>query len=616
MRRDKEKPTYTVPGGRWRKDIRMAKDKKGDISEDIDIMKRLLKEQAVELERTREKLFLANQVKGEFLSHMSRELRMPLNNIIDYTNLLREEFPATFTEKQRNYLEQILNSSLRVRSMIDRILELCGVDIGMSRFLPERFDLRSVMSGILEGMREKGGIKEIDIDIDYQGGPELITADKNKFRFIVEELLTNAVKFSPSGSKITVNVRYTRNHDTNSESYLEISVNDQGTGICRDDISRIFSGFEQADTSYRKPGSLGLGLSLVKRMVELHGGKIWVESYPGEGSTFTFTLPKGGILPPGSATPRVLAAVAEAKLAQLFVHCLQEEGYEVDTASGGLEVLDKGLSSPPDLFLIDLELPVMNGRDVCIQLKSREQIKHIPVLIISHSPQLVKKFKMAKIGAEGYYAWPFDMTEFLAKVRSLIFQKLNYDYLRKSYEIAASQACTDPMTGLFNPRHLWRTFDRELERATRYGRLCSVMMIDIDYFKNYNDMHGHLQGDEVLKKTAEIFRQNIRNTDISVRYGGEEFLIVMPETGKDLAFVVGEKLRKAFQDFPFIHEETQPGGRLTISIGIATFPEDATDARALVDKADKALYRAKAEGRNRVKTWEESGEETAGSCAD
>jgi diguanylate cyclase (GGDEF)-like protein len=106
-----------------------------------------------------------------------------------------------------------------------------------------------------------------------------------------------------------------------------------------------------------------------------------------------------------------------------------------------------------------------------------------------------------------------------------------------------------------------------------------------------------------LKKAAEIFRQSIRNTDISVRYGGEEFLIIMPETGKDLARLVGEKLRKAFEDCPFPHEETQPGGRLTVSVGIATFPEDAEDARTLVDKADNALYRAKKQGRNRVVTW-------------
>jgi diguanylate cyclase (GGDEF)-like protein len=315
-------------------------------------------------------------------------------------------------------------------------------------------------------------------------------------------------------------------------------------------------------------------------------------------------LPKGGILPPESTTPRIITAFADPKLAQMHAHCLREEGYEIITASTGLDVLDKGFASLPDLFLIDDSLPGMSGNEVCRQLKSREQTKHIPVLIISTGPTPDKSSEVARIGADGFYTYPYNVTELLARIRTLIFQKLNYEYLRKSYEIAATQACTDPMTGLYNPRYLWHALERELERAGRYGRLCSVMMIDIDHFKNYNDMHGHLQGDEILKRAAEIFRQNIRTTDITVRYGGEEFLIMMPETGKELAHVVGEKLRKAFENYSFPHEESQPGGRLTVSIGIAMYPDDAADSRTLVDKADKALYRAKKSGRNRIVAWE------------
>ena len=150
--------------------------------------------------------------------------------------------------------------------------------------------------------------------------------------------------------------------------------------------------------------------------------------------------------------------------------------------------------------------------------------------------------------------------------------------------------------------------DRELERARRYNHFCSLAMIDIDNFKEYNDRHGHLQGDEVLKQAAEIFREQIRNSDIAARYGGEEFVVVMPETGKELALLVGEKLRRAFAEYPFPLQDTQPGGRLTISMGIATFPQDAACARELVDMADKALYLAKREGRNRVAVWDGGGE--------
>jgi len=176
-------------------------------------------------------------------------------------------------------------------------------------------------------------------------------------------------------------------------------------------------------------------------------------------------------------------------------------------------------------------------------------------------------------------------------------------FLKKSYDRAEAEAYTDPMTGLCNIRHFWQHLDRELERAQRYGHGCSIALIDIDFFKKYNDRYGHLQGDEVLREAAELLRQQIRNSDIAARYGGEEFVIIMPETGKELAMVVGEKLRKAFATFSFPLQETQPGGSLTISVGIATFPQDAKGARDLFDKADKALYRAKEEGRNRVVGW-------------
>jgi diguanylate cyclase (GGDEF)-like protein len=125
-------------------------------------------------------------------------------------------------------------------------------------------------------------------------------------------------------------------------------------------------------------------------------------------------------------------------------------------------------------------------------------------------------------------------------------------------------------------------------------------MIDIEFFKQYNNRHGHLRGDEVLKEVGGIFGASIRNSDIAARYGGEEFVVIMPETGRDLALIAGEKLRRAVADHPFPLQETQPGGVLTVSVGIATFPDDAATARELVDAADQALYRAKRRGRNRV----------------
>lgn len=572
--------------------------------QDRDLLERLVKERTEELERANERLFLANQVKEEFLAHISKEIRTPLNHIIDLSVLMMEGEMGGLTTEQKTGLESIIECGSRLRSIVDRILELSTIDIGMTRFLPERFNVPEALAGVMErtaALSEKHGVT---VDSRFADGLGTIVADEQKFSFVVEELLTNALKFSRRGSRIKVSARPVRS--AGHRDFLEIAVADQGLGIRKEDLERIFRGFEMASPSPFESGSLGLGLALVKRFVELHGGRIWAESSPGEGSTFTFILPKEGPLPGEGATPRVMIASHDAGFLQMLSHCLKEEGYLVATAATGLEVLNRGISQPPDLFLIDLPLPEMNGYDVCLRLKSHSGTKYVPILLAIPSTAHVEQVKGAQVGADGFFIKPPDIREILSKIRLMIAQKLNYEFLKRSYDIAVSQARTDSLTGLFNMRQLWEILDRELERSRRYSRSCSLAMIDIDFFKQFNDRHGHLQGDEVLKEAAELFREHIRNSDIAARYGGEEFVVIMPETGKELALLVGEKLRKAFAEHPF---PLQAGSseRLSISIGIATFPQDGTTPRELVETADRALYRAKEGGRNRVTAWEGKG---------
>jgi diguanylate cyclase (GGDEF)-like protein len=566
-------------------------------------LEHLVRERTDDLVRANERLLLANQVKDEFLAHMSKELRTPLNYIIDLAALMLEEAMGELNQEQRSCLDSIAESSRRLRSIVDKILELCNIDIGMTRFLPKRFPVAEILKKPLAGLHELFEDCDISVSLHYQEGLGDIVVDENKFCFILEELLTNAVKFSARGSCIRVMAREVRVEKIGRRKYLEIKVADQGPGIPKDDMERIFVGFEKGITISPENGSLGLGLALVKRFVELHGGRIWVDSNPGEGSTFTYILPMEGPLPTNAVPSRILVADGDPGVVQMLSHFLNEEGYEVITATDGLDAINKGTNSPPDLFIIALQLAEINGIDVCLRLKSHAGIKHVPVVIVASGPAQLENIKSAQVGADGFFTKPLDVKELLPKIKSLVTQKLNYEFLKRSYEIAVFQASTDPMTGLYNQRQLWLILDRELERARRYNHLCSLAMIDIDNFKDYNDRHGHLQGDEILKHAAEIFREQIRNSDIAARYGGEEFVVVMPETGKELALLVGDKLCRAFADYPFPLRETQPGGCLTISIGIATFPRDASGARELIDMADKALYLAKGEGKNRVKGW-------------
>ncbi|MFZ5515839.1 MAG: sensor domain-containing diguanylate cyclase [Candidatus Zhuqueibacterota bacterium] len=162
---------------------------------------------------------------------------------------------------------------------------------------------------------------------------------------------------------------------------------------------------------------------------------------------------------------------------------------------------------------------------------------------------------------------------------------------------------TDELTGLYNRRYFNQRYEREVLRAKRYKRPLSVIMVDIDYFKNYNDINGHILGDEVLKKVANSLESNLRKADIVARYGGEEFVILLPEIDKSQADQVAEKLRLAIEKGKFPREEYQPKGKVTISLGLATLPNDSSNSQELLECADRALYRAKANGRNCVATY-------------
>jgi len=160
----------------------------------------------------------------------------------------------------------------------------------------------------------------------------------------------------------------------------------------------------------------------------------------------------------------------------------------------------------------------------------------------------------------------------------------------------------DELTNLYNRRYFFERYERESYRAERYDRSLSLLMIDIDHFKNFNDSYGHLRGDRALRKVASTLESHLRRADVVARYGGEEFLILLPETEKKSAAIVGEKLREAVADIDFKDEDGGPPARLTITVGVANMPEDGTDPLGLLDLADKALYFGKAQGRNQVCT--------------
>lgn len=169
-----------------------------------------------------------------------------------------------------------------------------------------------------------------------------------------------------------------------------------------------------------------------------------------------------------------------------------------------------------------------------------------------------------------------------------------------TYEKTRELSIKDSLTGLYNRRYFFDYMEKEIERAKRSDRPLSLIMIDIDDFKKYNDTNGHLAGDAVLEKTAAVLGQHLRKGDVLARFGGEEFIALLPETGKDAAMSVAEKLRTSIDAMRFWGGELQPRGRVTITLGVATYPEDGNIANSLVSEADRRLYVGKARGKNQV----------------
>ncbi len=181
-----------------------------------------------------------------------------------------------------------------------------------------------------------------------------------------------------------------------------------------------------------------------------------------------------------------------------------------------------------------------------------------------------------------------------------LLKSQSYDQAENNLLLAEKQAITDGLTEIYNYRYFHHQLEREVKRAKRHWYKVSLIMIDVDHFKHYNDKNGHPAGDDVLRRIAEILKNTTRTSDVVARYGGEEFIVILPETPSSAAVKLAEKIRTIVEDEKFLHGSSQPLGKVTISLGIATFPEDSQSPEELIQKADEQLYLAKSLGRNRV----------------
>ncbi|MEM7652223.1 MAG: diguanylate cyclase, partial [Pseudomonadota bacterium] len=255
---------------------------------------------------------------------------------------------------------------------------------------------------------------------------------------------------------------------------------------------------------------------------------------------------------------------------------------------------------PFDLIIVSMMLMEEDGLRLVAHLRSHDESRQTPILLVVDEEDAARLARGLDLGANDYVVKPIDPAELMARVRTQIRRKRYQDRLRGNYERSLALALTDEMTGLHNRRYVTAHLDTMLARAVQGEKPLAVLMIDIDHFKSVNDTYGHPVGDEVLVELASRVKRNVRGFDLSARLGGEEFIVVMPETGLDMATTVAERLRAKIAGQPFTVSAEVRQLPITISIGISCVIGEGDTPDALIERADRALYAAKNTGRNRV----------------
>jgi signal transduction histidine kinase/DNA-binding response OmpR family regulator len=374
-----------------------------------------------QLERQSAALEVASQHKSEFLASMSHELRTPLNAIIGFSEVLLERMFGELNERQDDYLRDIWSSGKHLLELLNDILDLSKIEAGQMVLNRSEFAVRESLEYCLSMVRERALKQRILLSLEVDPEVGLLDADRLRFRQVVLNLLSNAVKFTPDGGSVDVRA-FLRGHD------LVVQVADTGVGVPAEDRDRIFDSFQQGTRHSEQTEGTGLGLTLSKRILELHGGRIWVESEAGKGSTFGFALPTRSGEPaltsapqaaldsalatePAGPGPTVVVVEDDRRSFDLLRVYLEEAGARVVSARDGKEALDTVRRLNPAGVVLDILLPGVDGWEVLAQLKADPGTAAIPVIVVSMLDERGRGFAL---GAAEYLVKPVGKDELLA----------------------------------------------------------------------------------------------------------------------------------------------------------------------------------------------------------
>jgi len=278
---------------------------------------------------------------------------------------------------------------------------------------------------------------------------------------------------------------------------------------------------------------------------------------------------------------------------------LSKDSDETTIVRTGIEAMERVAAQEFDLLIVSLNLEGEDGLRLCSHLRSSERTRAIPILMMAEDGDMSRIAHGLEIGAHDYILRPLDSNELLARVRTQIRRKRFQDRLRSSYEVSLSMALTDPLTGLYNRRYFEVHFQKMLNESKRNSKQMALLIMDIDHFKSVNDTYGHGVGDEILKEFAVRMQDKLRSFDLVARFGGEEFVAILPDVSPEVAHIVAERLRTSICNEPF--KCSAPDGQINVAVSIGgtlVEPQSERTMEELLKRADDCLYEAKEHGRN------------------
>jgi len=296
---------------------------------------------------------------------------------------------------------------------------------------------------------------------------------------------------------------------------------------------------------------------------------------------------------------RVLVVEDHAVTAERIAAALSRQ-HTVAIAADPQEALFRAAEGKFDLLMVSIDLKHYDGLRLVGQIRSLERTRYMPILLIADTDQKARLLRGLDLGANDYLLRSADKNEMVARVRTQVRRRRFTERLRDNVQQSMELAVTDALTGLYNRRYMESHADSLVERAAARGKPLSVLMVDIDHFKAINDTYGHNAGDDVLREFSDRLRSCIRGIDLACRHGGEEFVVVMPDTDLGVANKVAERIRRRIAGEPFPIERGSRSVEVTISVGLAGRIGPQDSCALIMKRADSALYRAKRNGRNRV----------------